>query len=114
MKDYERAVAALRREFAAGLEERLTRLRAALGRLEHDDTPEARQAFHLPAHSLKGTAAAYQADELVSHAARLTIMGRRWLDMGATPAAERAEAAVELAALEAAIVRYRQRTGNDS
>jgi HPt (histidine-containing phosphotransfer) domain-containing protein len=114
VSEYERAVAALRREFAGGLAARLDRLRTALTRLGEGVTPDALQDFHLPAHSLKGTAASYDAHELVPHATRLTALCRRWLDAAAAPRADLEEASRELDALEAAMERYQRRAAQDT
>ncbi len=106
----EQAVAALRREFAAGLPERVAALRLALDGLRRGVTRDTLQAFFLPTHALNGTAGSYDAHELVPHVARLATLGRRWRGAGAVPPpAELEEAARELDALETAIARFRQR-----
>jgi hypothetical protein len=105
----EEGLAALRREFAATLPTRLAALRLALAGVGDSATPEALRAFHLPAHSLQGTAGSYEAEELVPHTARLAVLGRRWVDAGVASAAELDEASRELEALEAAGERYRRR-----
>ena len=107
----EDALAALRREFAATLPTRLAALRLALGGLRHNASPEAIQAFYLPAHSLQGTAGSYEADELVPHVAQLAILGRRWRNSGVASSTELDSAVQMLDALESAIERYRQRLG---
>jgi len=106
---FEEVVAALRREFAAALPERLAALRLALDGLRWSVTRETLQAFHLPAHALSGTAGSYGAHELAPHVARLAMLGRRWLDAGAAPPAELDEAGHELDGLGTAIERFRQR-----
>lgn len=108
----EAAVAELRREFAEGLAGRVATLRAALAALAALDagaTPEQLAAFYLPAHALAGTAAAYGADEVAAHAARLSALGAAWRRAGAAPAAEAAAAARELDGLAGAAQRYRAR-----
>ena|SRR6266545_7809711 len=114
-KDFrlEEAVAALRREFADGLPARLEVLRAALDALGGGVTPERLRAFHLPAHALQGTAASYEAHELVPAVARLATLGRRWVEAGAAPGVELAEATRELAGLQAAVERYRERVAQE-
>jgi hypothetical protein len=105
----EETVAALRREFAAGLPERLAALQLALDGLRRGVTRDTIQAFHLPTHALTGTAGSYDAHELVPHVARLATLGRRWRDAGAASPAELDEAARELDRLKSAIERFRQR-----
>ena len=107
--ELEATLAALRREFAGGLPERLAALRLALDALRRNSTRDALRAFHLPAHTLSGTAGSYDAHELTPHVARLAVLGRRWLDAGAAPPVELDEAARELDRLETAIERFRQR-----
>ena len=107
--ELEATLAALRREFATGLPERLATLRLALDGLRRSTTRDTLHAFHLPAHALSGTAGSYDAHELTPHVARLAKLGRRWLDAGAAPAAEIDEAARELDKLETAIARFRRR-----
>ena len=107
--ELEQAVAALRREFAAALPERLEALRAALNTLKSEVTRETLHAFHFPAHALQGTAGAYEAEELVPHVACLATLARRWLNSGVVPDAERDAASRELDALGVAIEHYRRR-----
>lgn len=109
--DLEEALVALRREFAGTLPGRLAAMRDALDRLTRAPSVEALQAFYLPTHALQGTAGSYDAHELVPHTSRLATLGRSWRDGGAAPAAEVDEATHELAALEAAMERYRVRVG---
>lgn len=109
--DHERELAAVRREFAQGLDARLAKLRDALDRLTRDPTRDAVQGFHMPAHALKGTAASFGADELVAPAAELAALGRRWLEAGAPPPDEVHAATAVLERLAAAIVQYRTRVG---
>ena len=106
----EKALTALRREFADGLPARLEALRAALNRLKEVVTPERLRAFHLPAHALAGTAGSYEAHELVPHVARLSTVARHWIDAGAATGNELDEASRELDALDAATARFRRRT----
>ncbi len=104
--DREAAVAALRREFAAGLPDRLAILRDALATLARGDDAAARDALHRGAHSLKGTAAAYGAAAVAACARTLEDRGRRWNEAGGAPPDERTAAAVELDALERAARAY--------
>jgi hypothetical protein len=109
--ELEGVLAALRREFAAGLPTRLAALRLAHGTLRRDASAEALRAFHLPAHALAGTAGAYDAHELEPHVMRLLTLARGWVTAGAAPGAEWEAAARELDLLEAGIARYRDRVG---
>lgn len=108
--DSRHELAVIRREFAGGLDRRLETIREALGELADRFSPDLAEAFYLPAHMLKGTAAAFGADELVPHATRLAALGRAWCDGGDAPAAERRAAADELDRLAVAIRRYQART----
>ena len=109
--DHEREVAAVRREFIDGLTARVAALRAALERLSREPTRDAAQAFHVPAHALKGTAASFGADELVPPATELAALARRWVDDGAAPPVEQRAAASALERLAVAVERYRARAG---
>lgn len=102
---------ALDREFAAGLSERTAVLRAALAACADVFAAAEVEALYYRAHALKGTAAAYGADELVEPAARLAGIGRGWLERRATVASERAAAGAALGDLEAAVASYRTRIG---
>ena len=66
------------REFSQGLEARLQALRTTLADLEAHGTVATREVFFHTAHSLKGTAAAYEATELIEPAAALAELGRGW------------------------------------
>ena len=102
------AIEAVRREFVAGLPARLAVLRSALAELVRGYTRPAAETFYYRAHALKGTAASFGADELVSPATALAQAGRRWLETGAL-APGTAVATRELERLAAAIERYRAR-----
>lgn len=105
--DHERALAQVRREFVGGLGARLVSIRVALDRLAREFAPRHAEAFYLPVHSLKGTAAAFGATELVPHATRLADLGRVWRESGAAPpATDVASARRELELLETAVQRY--------
>jgi hypothetical protein len=106
--DHRDALEAVQREFADGLPARVTVLRRALGRVSQGATRDALEAFHLPAHALKGTAESFGAGELAAPAGDLAALGRRWLDHGPAPGElDAAERAID--GLATAIERYRQR-----
>lgn len=110
--DPARELEAVRREFAQGLGARVELLRAALERLSRGFSRDGAEALYLPAHSLKGTAASFGAEELVPHAMQLAALAHEWLETGAPPPAEVRRAAEELDRLEAAAARYRTRTAD--
>jgi HPt (histidine-containing phosphotransfer) domain-containing protein len=107
--DLEQAIAALRREFAAALPARLGVLRVAFDALSASPERDALQSFHIVAHSLHGTAGAYEATELVQPASRLATFARAWATAGIAPTAEREQARRELESLASAIEQYRRR-----
>jgi hypothetical protein len=102
---------ALDREFAAGLSERTATLRAALAACADGFAAPEAETLYYRAHALKGTAAAYGAQELVEPASRLAGIGCGWLERRATAAGEHAAAASALGDLEAAVAGYRARIG---
>jgi HPt (histidine-containing phosphotransfer) domain-containing protein len=99
--------AEVRREFAAGLGERVEKMRAALEALAGRGDREEAETFHLAAHALKGTAAAFGAGELAAHAGVLTEIGLRWCGGLPVEPKDVQAARTELERLQAAIVRYR-------
>lgn len=99
-------MAAVRREFAAGLGERLGSMRQALTVLAGGYDPGMGELFYLKAHALKGTAAAFGAAEVAGHAARLADLGRRWMERRQVAPEESDEAGTELDRLGAAMERY--------
>ena len=102
-------VAIVRREFSAGLDARLDRMRSALAVVAHGYEAAMAETFYHAAHSLKGTAASFGADELVDHAAFLADLGRRWLHIQAVTPEELSSASGELDGLGLAVEQYRAR-----
>jgi len=103
--------AAVRREFAAGLGERLGTMRQALTVLAGGYDQGMGELFYLKAHALKGTAASFGAGEVAGYAARLADLGRRWMEHRQVGPAESAEAWAELDRLGAAVARYQAAEG---
>lgn len=97
------------REFVEGLPERERALRQALEQLKQGYSRPAAEAFYLKAHSLKGTAGAFQADELVPPAATLAAKAKRWLQQERAGQDELDEAARDLALLVQAMASYKER-----
>jgi chemotaxis protein histidine kinase CheA len=93
-------LAALQRDFAAGLPARLAHLREALDELETGASPEAATKLRLTAHSLVGTAATFGATELTPHAEHLESLGKLLQ--------ERAAKATELEAARRSLERLRR------
>ena len=105
---------ALEREFAAGLSERTATLRAALAACTNGFAAGEVETVYYRAHSLKGTAAVYEAHEMVEPAARLEGIGRAWQERRAIAAGEHAAALAALRDLEAAVADYRARIGAEA
>jgi HPt (histidine-containing phosphotransfer) domain-containing protein len=100
------AVAEVRREFDEGLLDRLDTLTTALGILTQGFKSDAAESFFFNAHSLKGTAGAFGADDLVPPARELSDRARRWLKQGQTSAQELTEAREGLERLREAVSGY--------
>jgi chemotaxis protein histidine kinase CheA len=97
------------REFREGLSQRLDTMRVALEGLAEAYSEESAELFYRTAHSLKGTAASFEATELVQPATTLAGIGLPWYD-GEVPQAEEIEAALEsLEQLGEAVQRYTAR-----
>lgn len=105
-RDADQQLAEIHREFRVGLADRLEHLRAAFERLRAGYEAEAAEIFYRTAHSLKGTAPSFDAQELSEPAAALSALGRLWSEAAAVEAAELAAAAAALERLEAAIAAY--------
>lgn len=73
-------LAEIHREFREGLPRRLEHLHTSLERLAGGYDREAAETFYRTAHSLKGTAPAFDAHALVEPAAALSSVGRRWFE----------------------------------
>lgn len=94
------------REFREGLAERSSRMRVALETLKAGYEAEATEVFYRTAHSLKGAAPSFGADELVDPATALAEVGRHWFE-GELVDDEELEAAFhELERLDEAVERY--------
>ena len=109
----EELLAEIFREFREGLPLRLETLRSALQQLADGDR-EVTELFYRTAHSLKGTAPSFEADELVAPAASLAAAGLAW-DEGAAPRNDEIAAAFkELERLGAAVESYTARMEGDA
>ncbi len=110
----EEQLAEIFREFRDGLPGRLETMRSALEQLADGDAGEAAELFYRTAHSLKGTAPSFDADELVEPAAGLAGIGLAWYE-GADPRdGELAAAFQELERLGAAVKRYAARMEDEA
>jgi len=91
-------LAELANEFAAGLPARTAVMREAVEEIGRGRSVEAAHRLRLSAHALAGTASAFGATELVSHAERLESLGKEWQERNG--AATRASVTVARRALE--------------
>ena len=107
--ELQRTLARLRQEFVAGLVSRIGRIEAALEEID-GGAEGAFDRLYIEAHSLKGTAATFQADDLVAPATALSARARRWRDSGTATGEEMVEARAELDALRLAAQRYSKET----
>ena len=103
---YEDAVAEIRQEFDRGLPGRIDTLDSMLGILAENFDQKAAQTFFYQAHSLKGTAGSFEAGQLIEPAARLSQIGRGWLETGAASAEELSLASGELERLRQGVSEY--------
>ena len=113
-RDPDELIAEITREFCDGLQERLGTMRSALERLSNGYDREAAEVFYRAAHSLKGTAASFDANELVGPAADLSDAGLRWYESGVLDTAEVPAALVGLEKLQAAVASYAARLEGDA
>lgn len=103
------------REFREGLADRLETMRSALAELADGGEPAAVELFYRTAHSLKGAAPSFDADELVEPATNLADIGLAWYEGGAPSEDEIAAAYRALEQLGAAVRDYAKRAeGNAS
>ncbi|MGD2217868.1 MAG: Hpt domain-containing protein [Gemmatimonadales bacterium] len=102
------------REFRDGLAGRVEALRATLERLAGGYDASAADTFYRTAHTLKGTAASFEADELVEPAKGLAEVGLRWLEGGDFDPLEVAAAFRQLEELEGGVQRYMERVEGDA
>jgi len=100
------AVAEVRREFEEGLPGRLEILASALDSLTQKFDSGTAETFFFNAHSLKGTAGAFGADDLVGPARQLSGISRGWLKRGEASVQELTEAREELDRLREAVTVY--------
>jgi chemotaxis protein histidine kinase CheA len=107
-------LAEVRKEFSQGLPERLEAMQGALAVLRDGYDAGQAEIFYHRAHSLKGTAASFEANELAEHAAVLSGLGRSWMERGAVKAAELEKADAALHRLDAAIQAYRREVEGES
>ena len=105
-KNLEEAVAEVRKEFDSGLSGRLNTLTSALDTLQQAFESGAAETFFFSAHSLKGTAGAFGADDLVEPARELSEISRGWLKRGEASTQELADARDELERLRQAVNGY--------
>jgi HPt (histidine-containing phosphotransfer) domain-containing protein len=68
----------LANEFAAGLPARVAVMREAVAEIAKCRSMGAAHRLRLAAHALAGTASAFGATELVTHAERLESLGKEW------------------------------------
>lgn len=94
------------REFREGLPARVARMRTALETLAAGYEPEATEIFYRTAHSLKGAAPSFGADQLVGPAAELAELGRRWYEGGSVETDELRSAFYDLEQLSEAVEAY--------
>lgn len=92
-RELDEILAEIHREFREGLPERLEEIRSALYALRDGYSHAAAELFYRSAHSLKGAAPSFAADELVDPASALAEVGRHWYE----------ESAVNRVELEAAL-----------
>ena len=107
-------LAEVRREFSEGLPKRLEAMQGALAVLRDGYDAGQAEIFYHRAHSLKGTAASFDANELAEHAAVLSGLGRGWMERGAVKAAGLEKAAVALHRLAGALEAYRGEVEGES
>lgn len=113
-KSPDELLAEVYREFREGLAGRVEALQSALERLAGGYDAGAADTFYRTAHTLKGTAASFEADELVEPAAALVEIGLRWFEGAELDLLEVAAASRQLQELEEAVRRYVERVGGDA
>ncbi|UCC81737.1 MAG: Hpt domain-containing protein [Gemmatimonadota bacterium] len=113
-KSPDELLAEVYREFRDGLAGRADTIRSALERLAAGYDAGAADTFYRTAHTLKGTAASFEADELVEPAKGLADVGLRWLEDGELDPLEVKAAYRHLEELEGAVQRYVERVEGDA
>ena len=106
--DFEDAIAEIRLEFSASLPGRLRVMREAREVLSVGYDQASAETFFLQAHSLKGTAGAFEAKELEAHASVIADIARAWRNSQSIGDGDVARAGEELERLAQAVERYRQ------
>lgn len=113
-KSPDELLAEVYREFRDGLAGRVETLRSALERLASGYDAGAADTFYRTAHTLKGTAASFEAYELVDPATGLADVGLRWFERGEFDLLEVSAAFRQLEELEGAVQRYVERMEGDA
>jgi HPt (histidine-containing phosphotransfer) domain-containing protein len=113
-KSPDELLAEVYREFRDGLAGRVDTIRSALERLASGYDAGAADTLYRTAHTLKGTAASFEADELVQPAKGLADVGLRWFEDGELDLLEVAAAFRQLEELEGAVQRYVERVEGDA
>ncbi len=106
--DFDEAIAQIRLEFGGSLPARLDAMRTALEKLSAGFEQASAETFFLQAHSLKGTAGAFEASELEQHAMVLADIGKGWRSGESISADGIESAGKELKLLAQAVERYLQ------
>lgn len=113
-KSPDELLAEVYREFRDGLAARVHTIRSALERLAAGYDASAADTFYRTAHTLKGTAASFEADELVGPAKGLADVGLRWFELAELNLLEVKAALQQLEELEGAVKRYVERAEGDA
>lgn len=106
--DFDEAIAQIRLEFCDSLPARLQAMRKARETLSAGYQQSLAETFFLQAHSLKGTAGAFEASELEAHATVLADIARGWPNGKSVSDEEIARAGEELELLAEAVERFLQ------
>lgn len=113
-KSHEELLAEVYREFGEGLAARVETMRSALERLAGGYDADATETFYRTAHTLKGTAASFEADELIEPAKGLVDVALRWHEDGGFERKEVGDAFRLLEELKLAVRRYLERMEGDT
>jgi chemotaxis protein histidine kinase CheA len=103
LRDPDGLLEEIHREFRDGLPDRVEAIRSALERLAGGYDAEVAEEFYRTAHSLKGTAPSFDADELVEPAAALAAAGLGWCEECELEVGEVSAAIEELERLSEAV-----------
>ena len=107
-------IAEVHRDFRRGLPARVETMRAALERLAGGYDAGAAESFYRTAHTLKGTAASFEADELVEPSTALAEVGLRWFEGGSLDPLDVDAATRHLERLVEAVQLYMERVEVDA